>query len=165
MKFALPFILYFTGTLLGYGLHWSIHQPWMGRFYRAHMNHHLKQYPLGSLLSERYRYPARRDNTSFFFWPPFILISLGLWFVMPGWMWAASLAMIAVFGIAHDYFHTHFHLKDSWLLRFGWFRHLRKIHFIHHRDMGLNFGIYHFFWDRVFGTYRSRQSAAVRGRG
>jgi sterol desaturase/sphingolipid hydroxylase (fatty acid hydroxylase superfamily) len=56
---------------------------------------------------------------------------------------------------AHVYFDKEYHVEGSRLQRFAWFRRKQELHFIHHRHANSNFGVIHFFWDRILGTYRS----------
>lgn len=158
--FALLAVLvtFLYGTLLGWAVHWVIHQRWSGFANKAHMTHHLKLYPPGDLVSENYRDPGG-DNTTFIFTP---LITLG--FALFGfglYETGASLSLLGVLilegifiGVIHDRMHTWFHLSGNPFLRFAWFRHLRALHFYHHRNMRKNLGIFFFGWDRVFRTFR-----------
>ena len=54
----------------------------------------------------------------------------------------------------HLYLHEHYHLIDSPLERFAWFRKKRRLHFIHHRDAGCNFAVVEFWIDSLMGTRR-----------
>ena len=52
----------------------------------------------------------------------------------------------------HLYLHEHYHLIDSPLERFAWFRKKRKLHFVHHRDARYNFAVVEFWIDNLMGT-------------
>lgn len=63
----------------------------------------------------------------------------------------------ALIGYLHGYIHDSFHLTGHWLERFKHFSHLRALHFRHHFNMKINFGIFWFGWDRVFKTFKNVQ--------
>lgn len=83
--------------------------------------------------------------------PIVIVAVLVYWF-------AGTLVMIAhltgVFATFrwHLYLHEHYHLIDSTLDRFAWFREKRRLHFIHHRDARYNFAVVEFWIDNLMGT-------------
>ena len=69
----------------------------------------------------------------------------------------AVLIVEGLMGFLHDYLHDAFHIERHWLYRIpiikNWFASLVSLHYLHHVDMNSNFGIFSFFWDRMFGTY------------
>ena len=64
-------------------------------------------------------------------------------------------AASAVSFYAHVYFDKAYHVQESKLARFAWFRRKQQLHFVHHLHADSNFAVIHFFWDRALGTYRS----------
>jgi sterol desaturase/sphingolipid hydroxylase (fatty acid hydroxylase superfamily) len=54
----------------------------------------------------------------------------------------------------HLYLHEHYHLIDTPLERFAWFRKKRRLHFVHHRDARYNFAVVEFWIDNLMGTRR-----------
>jgi sterol desaturase/sphingolipid hydroxylase (fatty acid hydroxylase superfamily) len=52
----------------------------------------------------------------------------------------------------HMYLHEHYHLTDTPLERFAWFRKKRELHFIHHEDARYNFAVVEFWIDNLMGT-------------
>jgi sterol desaturase/sphingolipid hydroxylase (fatty acid hydroxylase superfamily) len=162
MIFLLKLIITFffvsaSTTLLGYWVHWAFHQPWTLWFHRAHMNHHQVQYPATDFFSEKYR-SAGKDSSAILFgivFSPVVLaivgvMLLGLVSLSTGIVVLSSLSLC---GFAHDYFHDQFHIKSTWLKRFQFFLNWRRLHYVHHLDMKLNFGIVHFYWDKLFKTF------------
>jgi len=148
----------FTLTLLGYGFHWMFHQPWSGHFYKAHMNHHLKQYPPTDFYSDTYRY-AGKDNTVVLFGLVFapIVITMIVLTATGGvslFLGLSVLAEMGIIGALNNSLHDCFHLRNSFWQKFSFFERLRKLHFQHHVDMSTNYGIFSFIWDQIFGTYR-----------
>ncbi len=147
------------GTLVGYLTHWVLHQAWAGRVHRSHLNHHIRQYPPKSLVSDTYRDSGRDD--SLFVFIPAITLALVPWFVVlwsvgaPWWALALVFAEGTFVGWLHNYIHEGFHLETFWLVRFSWFRTVRASHWLHHWNMRRNLGIMWFGWDRLFKTYRT----------
>lgn len=154
------------GTLVGHGVHWTLHQPWSGSLFRSHMTHHLRFYPPGDLRSDRYRSSGAASG-----WLTFtpivaaamlgvggglLLAGIGISIVVP------VLALGGVVGWAHGFVHDAFHVRGHWLGRWlPGFARLQASHDVHHGRLNRNLGILTFAWDRVFGTYR----ATAQGRG
>ncbi len=147
------------GTLMGWVVHWALHQRWSGFANRAHMTHHVRLYPPADLVSEQYR-DAGKDNTVFIFTPLIafgFLVFLGVLYAFLGaslWLIGGLAVEGLLIGVAHDTLHTLFHLHSTRLLRLRWFLRLRDAHFYHHRNMKRNYGVFFFGWDRFFGTFR-----------
>lgn len=146
-------------SLFGHLIHWVIHQRWSGPFHRSHMEHHLELYPPGDLLSETYRASKWYHSGTFLFTPPLVVIlavtgGLSWWAGVPLWALVTFGTTLVGFGLLNDFVHDNSHVRGHWLNRFAWFRKARDIHFVHHRNMRKNFGIFYFGWDKLFGTYR-----------
>lgn len=158
MVYLLVFVIGLLAlTLLGYGTHYMFHQPWSGRLFQAHMVHHQKLYPIDNFLSDAYRY-AGKDNTTLLFalvFAPLVLAALLLTIfgVIPLAIGLEILGLMGIIGFVNNYLHDAFHLHKSFWHRFWFFEHLQKLHFNHHAKMDTNFGIFSFWWDRVFGTF------------
>jgi hypothetical protein len=161
----LPFLVTLVASLIlasffGHVVHWLIHQEWMGPAHRGHMEHHLDLYPPGKLVSDRYLAAKWYRSGPLLFTPPLLLI-LG---AVGGLMWALGLPLWTVavlgvclvgFGLVNDYFHDSFHIRKHPLNHFKWYKRLRRLHFQHHYDMTVNYGIVFFDWDRVFKTWHN----------
>lgn len=154
-------ITYFVTSLFGYVMHWALHQSWAGRFNTAHMTHHEVLYPASDYLSEEYR-QAGKDSTPKFFAVaalPLVLAPIILWLVgvVPLSVMASAYLVELIVGYANHYLHDSFHIKNHWLLRVPVlsviFEKWVRLHYLHHVDMGKNFGIFAFHWDRVFKTF------------
>lgn len=162
--FAVFFVI---SSLIGQGVHWALHQQWMGRVYRSHDQHH-RLYPIHDLTSKRYRNARWQDSGTFLFAVPFVAIVLLLcllgWLVSaPGsWIIAAVLGL-GVFGIVTDIVHDHYHLDNSLLANFAWFKRCRELHFVHHLNSERNFGIVTLAWDRLFGTFSDEKPTDKKG--
>lgn len=154
-------ITYTVVSLFGYIMHWSLHQSWTGSANQSHMAHHLKLYPPADFSSEVYRH-AGKDSTPRLFVIaslPLILtpIILGILGILPIYLVITVLVVEALLGFFNDYFHDNFHIKNHFLTRVPGFKVIFdkwvKLHRLHHVDMGTNYGIFAFHWDRVFGTF------------
>jgi sterol desaturase/sphingolipid hydroxylase (fatty acid hydroxylase superfamily) len=156
--FAVLFVSLFVASLLGHGIHWAIHQRWMGPAYRGHMQHHLELYPPHDMVSDTYRAAKWYNSGPFLFTPPLVIIlgTVGglLWWVgVPLWVIATFGASLVGFGLLNDWVHDSGHIRNHWASRFGWWRKCRDLHVQHHANMRKNYGIFLFVWDRVFGTF------------
>lgn len=144
-------------TFLGYAFHMMFHQPWSGHFYKAHMNHHLKQYPATDFYSDTYRY-AGRDNTVWLFglvFAPLVItmIVLTATGAISLFLGLSILAEMGIIGWLNNSLHDSFHLRNTFWEKFSFFDRLRKLHYQHHVNMSTNYGIFSFVWDKIFGTY------------
>lgn len=153
------FLSYTVTSLLGYFVHWAIHQRWSGRIHKAHMAHHLELYPPGKLVSEEYRHAGSQSTVHTFlvaFLPllllPVILMLVGVISLVNC---AFAVCAMVIVGLLNDVIHDSFHVKHHWLSKVipGYDR-MRQLHFVHHINMRRNFGIYSFTWDKVFKTFR-----------
>lgn len=156
--FTLSFAL---ATFLGHVVHWSLHQRWTGPFRKGHLQHHVELYPPDDLISERYRASKWYNSGPLLFAPVFVVIMLVAGAITwklgwPVWVIVTLCANLLGFGFFNDYVHDSFHIKDHWLGRFKWWKDARDLHFIHHMNMRVNFGIVLFSWDKVFKTLRSQ---------
>jgi len=59
-------ISYLFSTFFGYVIHWSLHQSWMGLFYKAHLSHHLEMYPPNDYKSDTYRHAGKNSTPIYF---------------------------------------------------------------------------------------------------
>jgi hypothetical protein len=148
---------FLLGTLIGWIAHWVLHQRWAGRFYRAHLTHH-RNYPPRNMVSGTYRRAGKDD--SFFVFAPVVFVTLlaycaGLWALgLPWWTCPLTMATAIFVGWLHEHVHEAFHLHETRLERFAWFRELRAIHFEHHVNARYNLGIIWFGWDRLLRTFK-----------
>jgi hypothetical protein len=133
------------------------HQPMGGKLFRNHVNFHHTHYSKDHLVSATYL-NEEGNNTPFFLIPVFAT-GLCMYFLLPGDLFIVLVVACAASFYAHVFFDKEYHVEGSPLLRLAWFRRKRELHFVHHRHANSNFGVIHFFWDRVLGTYRSPDGA------
>lgn len=147
----------FLSTFLGYWIHRALHQSWAGWFHTAHMNHHQVQYPPLDFLSEKYRSAGKHSTVLLFLiaFSPLIIGVLALGFLgfLPLYLVLAINGSLAFWGLMHDYWHDEFHLSKTRYSNIALFRRDQDLHFIHHLDIGKNYGIIWFAWDHLFGTF------------
>lgn len=150
-------------SCVGNLFHRLLHVPKMGRFHRAHMQHHLELYPVHDLTSEIYREADVTKRGTFLFAPALIVVASIVSSV--AYLLDRRLVVCVVvfsvfvsYGLLNEYVHDSFHLRRHYLQRFVLYRRLRRGHFFHHVDMSKNFGIVERIWDRVFGTSHRRDT-------
>jgi len=137
--------------LVGYWLHRMSHRPWSGPMFRAHMTHHVTNYPPRSVLSDRYR-SSHRDSLAIWFAPFGAVYVLIVWLGLPH-EWAI-LAGGALTAFLSSYLHDKTHIIGSFVWRVGRLKGIAVRHSTHHFKMGRNFGIIVDWWDRLFRTRR-----------
>ena len=129
------------------------HHAMGGKFFRNHINFHHTNYSKDHLVSATYL-DDEGNNTPFFFIPVFA-VGACMYFLLPVDLFVVLVVACAASFYVHVFFDKEYHVEGSQLLRFAWFRRKQELHFVHHRHANSNFGVVHFFWDRVLGTYRS----------
>jgi sterol desaturase/sphingolipid hydroxylase (fatty acid hydroxylase superfamily) len=154
----LVLILTATCTHLVMSCSQTIMHRWLGHrrlgwaFYHNHIKFHYAYYTSGHLVSATYR--GREGNNTPFFLIPTVLIGGGLYLVLPFELLLVMALVSAASFYAHVFLDKQYHVKDSSLQRFAWFRRKQQLHFVHHLHANSNFAVIDFFWDRLFGTYR-----------
>jgi hypothetical protein len=147
---ATHLVMSFAQTLMHYKLG---HHPMGGKFFRNHINFHHTYYSRDHLVSRTYL-GDEGNNTPFFF-IPVLAVGACTYLLLPLDLFVVQIVACAASFYAHVFFDKEYHVEGSRLQRFSWFRQKRELHFVHHRHANSNFGVIHFFWDRVLGTYRS----------
>lgn len=135
----------------GYWLHRWAHRPG-SPLYRAHMTHHVVNYPPRKVFSDRYR-SSGSDSLALWLAPFGLAYLIVLFLVDPPyvWVWVAGGAASAVASaVVHDL--THVSRSVVWMWR--WTLGMAVRHHTHHFKMGRNFGILSPVWDVLFGTRR-----------
>jgi sterol desaturase/sphingolipid hydroxylase (fatty acid hydroxylase superfamily) len=93
------------------------------------------------------------NNTPFFFIPVF-LVGACTYLLLPVDLFVVQVVACSASFYAHVFFDKEYHVEESRLHRFAWFRRKQELHFVHHRHANSNFAVIHFFWGRILGTYR-----------
>ena len=137
-------------TLFHYGLG---HHRLGGVFFRNHIRFHHTYYAKGHLVSSTYR--GEEGNNTPYFLIPTILAATVMFIVLPFDFFLVVAAASAVSFYAHVYFDKAYHVQESKLARFAWFRRKQQLHFVHHLHADSNFAVIDFFWDRLLGSYRA----------
>ena len=83
---------------------------------------------------------------------PIVVVAILTWWA--GGLLVMTANLVGVFFTFrwHMYLHEHYHLLDTPLERFAWFRKKRELHFIHHEDARYNFAVVEFWIDNLMGT-------------
>ena len=152
---ATHFIMSFGQTLLHYKV---AHRPIGGKLFRNHINFHHTHYAGDHLVSRRYL--GDEGNITPYFFIPVFLVGGCAYFLLPLNLFVVMVIASAASFYAHVFLDKEYHVEGSWLQRFAWFRRKQELHFVHHRHANSNFGVIHFFWDKVLGTYRKSNAGA-----
>ena len=146
---ATHLVMSFSQTLMHYKLG---HRPMGGKFFRNHINFHHTYYSKDHLVSRTYL-GEKGNNTPFFFIPVF-LVGWCAYFILPLTFFVVMVIASASSFYAHVFFDKEYYVEGSRLQTIAWFRRRQELHFVHHRHANSNFGVIHFFWDKILGTYR-----------
>lgn len=152
---ATHLVMSFGQTLMHYKLG---HHAMGGKFFRNHINFHHAYYSKDRLVSQTYL-GEEGNNTPYFLIPVF-LAGACLYLVLPLRFFIVVALACAISFYAHVFFDKEYHVAESRLRRFAWFRRKQELHFVHHRHANKNFAVIHFFWDRIIGTYQAPESGA-----
>jgi sterol desaturase/sphingolipid hydroxylase (fatty acid hydroxylase superfamily) len=128
------------------------HSPLGGKFYRNHIAFHHAYYSRAALVSEQYL--GKEGNNTPYFLLPVGLVGLIVYLILPIALVAVQITTMSVSFYAHVYLDKQYHVKQSWLNRFAWFKRKQERHFAHHLHAACNYAVVDNFWDMLFGTYR-----------
>lgn len=131
---------------------WLGHRRLGGLLYRNHIAFHHTYYAKGHLASTSYR--GEDGNNTPYFLIPTLLAGGVLFFVLPSPVFVVMALTGAASFYAHVVLDREYHVENSRLRRFAWFRHKQQLHFVHHLHANANFAVIEFVWDRLLGTYR-----------
>lgn len=146
---ATHLVVSFSQTVFHYSLG---HHRIGGKLFRNHINFHHTYYSKDHLVSPKYL--ADEGNNTPYFLIPVLLVGACSYLLLPTAHFVVQVFACAISFYAHVLFDKEYHVEGSRLLRFAWFRRKQALHFVHHRHANKNYGVIHFFWDRMFGTYR-----------
>ena len=167
---------------VGYFLHILLHSEKVAWLSRGHMIHHLKIYGPRRSLRQAGPYKDSVDGRYGFLgigleWLlPILLILVAAVAVCSLVLKISFLTQAVFMGVALAWgkfmfgtMHDSMHLEGYWLASVpvlgAWYRHVRRLHDIHHLRfsddgrMPSNFGICFFGFDRLLGSYEARASA------
>lgn len=155
---TLAVVTWYVCNLSDWALHTLSHiptkLPFLQDLHRTHMAHHKIAYPVNSLLKDP---PYHGFGGEFAFAP----LVMGIWFIIylivPLQYAIWCIVQSILFAYVSDYLHTHYHIRETWMEKYAWFRERRKRHFYHHHHLRMNMslgGIDPVF-DRLFGTYHT----------
>jgi hypothetical protein len=151
-----------THLVMSFGqtfLHYKVaHNPIGGKLFRNHINFHHTHYAEDHLVSRTYL--GDEGNITPYFLIPVFLVGGCVYFLLPLNLFVVTAITGAASFYAHIFFDKEYHVEGSRLQRFAWFRRQQELHFVHHRHANSNFGIIHFFWDKILGTYRMPNAGA-----
>jgi sterol desaturase/sphingolipid hydroxylase (fatty acid hydroxylase superfamily) len=133
-------------------LHYSLgHHRLGGRLFRNHIGFHHRYYARGHLVSSVHQ-DIGGNNTPYFLVLT-VIVGGGMFFLLPHYLFATASVASALSFYAHVCLDREYHVEDSRLQRFSWFRRKQQ-RFVHHLHANSNFAVIDFFWDRLLGTYR-----------
>jgi sterol desaturase/sphingolipid hydroxylase (fatty acid hydroxylase superfamily) len=149
-------------TFIQTSLHFALgHHRIGGWFFRSHIKCHHTIYSGKKLATPEYE-DEETSLTLFYLIPSAVAVSIA-YQVLPRALFWVHLGPFVVLFALHVYVHVQFHVRKSWLNRFGWFRRLRRLHNIHHLNHHKNYSLLQPFWDRLLGSYQASYPKTRRG--
>ena len=129
------------------------HTRRISKLYEVHVAGHHAQYSGSRMLSDEWI--PTEQHTIWYYAIPFGPIALAVLWLLPIEIFATHILALSFSIWWHIYLHRQYHVRRSWLRRFGWFQRKRRLHFIHHRLGVKNYAIVEYVWDRLLGTFAS----------
>ena len=127
------------------------HRKKCGYISRIHAHEHHGIYSKDLLVSESYLDEAQ--SVDYFYAIPIVLLATCVFLITRRDIFLVHIATLGLSTFAHLYLHVQYHLRNTWLKRYQWFKRKQRLHLLHHRDMTRNYAVIEFFWDRVLGTF------------
>ncbi|HTW71188.1 MAG TPA: hypothetical protein VME47_14975 [Acetobacteraceae bacterium] len=121
---------------------WLGHRRLGGPLYRNHIKFHHTYYARGHLASATYR--GEDGNNTPYFLVPTLLVGGVLFFVLPLPVFVVMALTSAASFYAHVVLDREYHVENSRLQRFAWFRRKQQLHFVHHLHADANFAVIDF---------------------
>lgn len=126
------------------------HRQRIAAVFSAHAIGHHGLYNKNRLKTEKFE-DCESHALNYYGIPIVVIAALSFWLGGLLVMTANLIGVIFTFRW-HMYLHEHYHLLDTPLERFAWFRKKRELHFIHHEDARYNFAVVEFWIDNLMGT-------------
>jgi hypothetical protein len=166
---------YYGIQLAYYWFHRWMHHPSSGFLYKIHyLGHHKKDFPISKIVKMEYSSNEEKGNGNGGWFETGGEIAFGIPIMMMMIMSykLCSFSNFIIFNITLGYnigigefLHSSYHLFSNarnhpewlWLhtkmYKYGWFKQLQLLHFIHHSYKTANFGFFDMTMDKIFGTY------------
>ena len=128
------------------------HKKKIRAVFEAHAIGHHGQYPPDKLQTDEF--VDCESHALNYYGIPIVVFAAFIYLYLGPLIMIAHLAGVFVTFRWHLYLHEHYHLNETYLDRFAWFRKKRRLHFVHHRNAGYNFAVVEFWIDNLMGTRR-----------
>jgi sterol desaturase/sphingolipid hydroxylase (fatty acid hydroxylase superfamily) len=148
---AVAIATYYVMSIVQTVLHRDFgHRRRIDAVFSAHAIGHHGLYNKNRLKTEKFE-DCESHALNYYGIPIVVIAALSFWLGGLLIMTANLVGVIFTFRW-HMYLHEHYHLIDTPLERFAWFRKKRELHFIHHEDARYNFAVVEFWIDNLMGT-------------
>ena len=147
-------VTYYLMSVLQAVLHRDFgHRRRIARVFEGHAVGHHGQYPAHRLQGKSYK--DLEGHALNYYGIPALVSATAIYLAFGPLIAVAHLVGILLTFRVNIVLHRHYHLEQTPLERFAWFREKRRLHFLHHQDARVNFAVVEFWIDRLLGTYRS----------
>ena len=129
------------------------HRRRINAIFEAHAIRHHGQYPVHRLRGDTF--VAHESHALYYYGIPIAVIAVLFYLAFSPLVMAAYLAGVLVTFAWHVYIHRQYHLNETPLERFAWFRKKRHLHDLHHADARVNYAVVEFWVDTLMGTRKN----------
>jgi hypothetical protein len=144
-------VTYYLMSILQAVLHKAYgHRKRIAAVFSAHAIGHHGKYNPNNLRTETF--VDLESHALNYYGIPIVIVALLVYLLAGPLVMTAHLVGVFATFRWNIYLHEHYHLIDTPLERFAWFREKRRLHFIHHRDARYNFAVVEFWIDNLMGT-------------
>jgi sterol desaturase/sphingolipid hydroxylase (fatty acid hydroxylase superfamily) len=126
------------------------HKQRIRAIFDAHAIRHHGQYPPRKLQTKTFI--ELEGHAAFYYGIPIAILTFAVYIGFGLLATVAYLVSATITFVWHIYLHRQYHLLESPLDRFAWFRAKRHLHFEHHRNARVNFAVVEFWVDTLMGT-------------
>jgi sterol desaturase/sphingolipid hydroxylase (fatty acid hydroxylase superfamily) len=122
-----------------------------GRISAQHVDGHHTLYSGGRLVLPQYS--DEDKSLSVLYVVPAFLAIAPAFLVFPFTFAAGFGAGMLLSYAIHIFMHAQYHLSDALFREQEWFRRLRALHMVHHRQQDRNYAVIDLYWDKLMGTF------------
>lgn len=117
----------------------------------SHIDGHHTIYSRGRLVQPEYS-DEDKSITILYVLPAFMAVAPAFMVFPLAFAWGFTTGIVLSYAL-HVFLHAQYHLSDALFRDQKWFRTLRMLHMVHHRQQDRNYAVIDLYWDKLMGTY------------
>ena len=151
MEIMIMITTYYFFNFAEYILHKISHnRNYGGLIYRWHHKHHIIEFPPHKLTKDVYPDSPKYENIYAYF---LIAWWIALYNIVSLYYFKIIFIETLIYAMCIDRLHTYYHLNNSPLEKYEWFRKKKELHLLHHKKTHHNFNLVDFTTDKLLETY------------